>query len=256
MRVKINVATILGVALGITVAGKATASELEGVGIGSGQPYSIFNFSFTEYIGECTGSSYYGYFEDVKLWIPSNLVGSSIPEPQKNRRVRIINRSNGGAYTDREWEQPPDKYLKLVESEGFKMAVTDGHNNSHFGLKIGENDLITVFYEGKFNKEGSFKELATAEFKVKANSVKKTETVNRQLSAPIVECAENPSITGSAITPENCPGNRQQVQYLSCPSWTSAGLPRERRVITTLAGPLQQQQQQQPGSGSTVIIVK
>lgn len=251
MKLRQQTPLILGTLLGIAVTTPVTASVLEGVGIGTGKVYSSFTFNFFEYIGECTGFSNYGKYSDVKIWVPTNLIGNKVPEPQKGRRVRLINRSNGGSYTDREWEKKPNQYLTLAESEAFEMGVERGHDNSKFALTIGNNDLIAVFYEGKFDGN-NFKELATAQFTVSATSNKTPKTVNRQLSAPILECAGNPTITGSSITASNCPGTRQQVQYLACPSWTTGGAPKERRVIATLPGP--QQQQQQQGRGYSIYF--
>ncbi|MBD1847240.1 DUF1036 domain-containing protein [Cyanobacteria bacterium FACHB-63] len=212
------------------------AEVLSGVGVGTSGVYSSFVFNFTEYIGECTGTSDYGRFSGVKLWSPTSLLGTSVPEPQNGRRVRIINRSNAGAYTDREWQKPINRYLTQAESEPFAMGVTNGHDGAHLGLKVGENNLIAVFYQGGFERE-NFKELATTEFTVTAKSEKGTKTVNRQLSNPVIECAANPELTSSSITDSTCPGERQQVQYLGCPAGTTSQLPRERRVIATLPGP-------------------
>lgn len=215
-----------------------SAQPLRGIGIGDGQVSNRFIFHYDAYVGECTGFSNYRYYEDIKILVPSRLIGKGIPEPQKGRRVRIINRSNAGAYTDREWEKSPGLYATFVDSEAFKMGIARGQDNGKLALTIGNNDLITVFYEGGFGRD-NFKELSTAHFIVLAQASKITRTVNRQLSTPVLECAANPSISGSAITADNCPGKRQRVQYLTCPSWTSGGAPKERRVIETVAGPAQ-----------------
>lgn len=236
MKLKNKPLFLYGALFTLAAAIPAAAEVLSGAGIGSSGIYSSFVFNFTEYIGECTGTSNYNRFSDTKLWIPTTLLGTNIPEPQNGRRVRIINRSNAGAYTDREWQKPTNRYLTLAESEPFAMGVTSGHDGAHLGLKIGENNLIAVFYQGGFEKE-NFKELATAEFTVTAKSEKETRTLNRQLSEPQIECSANPALTSSSITDSNCPGERQQVQYLDCPAGTNSQLPRERRVIATLPGP-------------------
>ena len=229
---------LLGAGMTVTLmTGITKADTLSGFGQ-AGRIYTRYIFSRTVFTGECPGRTGTGDFDNRHLLINQSLVkNGEIPQPQKQRRVRIINQSNG-AYTDREWEpQHQQQALSNYRSEDFDIELGSGHSGRHFNLLEGENNLIAIFYDGKDYEPNSSGNLARYELKITATIEEETEVRNRKLSDVTLECAANLSLQGNAITDENCPGARQQVQYLQCPDGSGGNIGRERIIQATIPGP-------------------
>ena len=226
--------------VGITamlIAGAARANVLVGFGK-AGRIYTNYNFPQTIFTGECPGLTAIGSLDDERLLVPKSLVQEGlIPNPQKRRRVRILNKSNG-AYTDRKWEPKyQQEGLDNYRSQDFDITIGSQHSRRHFNLLQGSNNLVAIFYDGKKYNSDSRVDLSKYDFTVEVAIKQETVVRNRRLTDVIVECAANLSLQGDEITDENCPGNRQQVQYLQCPDGSGGNIGRQRMVQATVPGP-------------------
>lgn len=223
------------IAVGTVVSIPKAAVSASHIGIGSGKIYQTLIANVTQYIGECTGYSQLPVNKNEKLLVPFNLLGNNVPKPEKGLRVRVINRSNGGAYTDRKWDKKANRYLGFAESQPFHLTVGQSHQTKRMVLSPGENDLVAVFYKGKFDQD-SFQELGVTEFSMQAKVNLTQKQVSREWSKPKMECVDRPFLPRLAINSETCPGTKQKVQYLSCPVGSSGKLPEERKVLETIGG--------------------